>query len=224
MIRERTPIEMVFYAIYLYLSGLSLRQTARALEALGVARSHEAVRRWVHRLAGRAEKLVMSERADAAIVDETTVNVAGRQVWLWLAIEPEHRTVLALMLTEARNALVAYSLFMDLRSRGVRHIITDNAPWYRLAASWTRLRHSVVRGGMHSYVERFIETIKDRLRGFDCYFPSPKKLLDSALRLVYAWVGFYNYARVHLSFGKPPRPLQGVNELDRLKAIAIRGD
>ena len=80
MIRERTPIEIVFYAIYLYLSGLSLRQTSRALQALGLSRSHEAVRQRVHRLADRAEKLVMSKRADTAIVDETAVNVAGRHV------------------------------------------------------------------------------------------------------------------------------------------------
>ncbi len=99
----------MFYAIYLYLLGLSLRQTARALEALGFARSHEAARQWVHRLASRAEELVLSERTDTAIIDETAVNVAGRQVWLWLAIEPEHRSVLALMLTEARNTLTAYS-------------------------------------------------------------------------------------------------------------------
>jgi len=58
----------VFYAIYLFLSDLSLRRTSRALEALGVARSHEAVRQWVHRLASRAEELILSERADAAIV------------------------------------------------------------------------------------------------------------------------------------------------------------
>jgi len=178
----------------------------------------------VHRLAGRAEELVLSEHIDTAIVDEISVSVAGRNVWLWPAVEPEHRTILTVMLTEARNALVAYSLFMDLRRRGVRHVITDGASWYRLAARWTRLRHSVVHGGVRNYVERLIETIKDRLRGFDCYFPSPKKLLDSALRLLYAWAGFYNYARVHLSFGKPPRPLPGANELERLKAIATRGD
>ena len=186
MIRERTPIEIVFYAIYLYLLGLSLRRTSRALEALGFARSHEAVRQWVHRLAGRAEELILDEKADTAIVDETAVNVAGRQIWLWIAIEPEHRAVLALVLIEARNIFAAYSLFTSLRHRGVRHVITDGASWYRIAAGWTGLRHSVVHGGMRNYVERLIEMIKDRLRGFDCYFPSPKKLLDSALRLLYA--------------------------------------
>ena len=92
----------------------------------------------MHRLASRAEELVLSEHTDTAIIDETAVNVAGRNVWLWIAIEPEHRTVLALMLTEARNVLIAYSLYMDLWHRGVRYIITDDASWYRLAAGWTR--------------------------------------------------------------------------------------
>jgi len=39
------PIEIVLYAIYLYLSGLSLRQTARTLASIGVKRSREAVRK-----------------------------------------------------------------------------------------------------------------------------------------------------------------------------------
>jgi len=109
MLREQTPIEMVFYAIYLYLSGLSLRQTSRALQTLGFARSHEAVRQWVHRFADRAGNLILREKADIAIVDETAVNVGGRQVWLWIAIEPEHRAVLAVTVTETRNVLVAYA-------------------------------------------------------------------------------------------------------------------
>ena len=56
-----------------------------------------------------ADELILSEHTDTAIIDETAVNVAGRQVWLWLAIEPEHRAVLAVMLTEARNTLITYS-------------------------------------------------------------------------------------------------------------------
>jgi len=171
-----------------------------------VKRSHEAVRRWVHRLAGRAQQLILLERARTAIVDETAVKVGGRRAWLWVAIEPECRAALALMLTWTRNALAAYSLLRDLRERGVRRVITDGAGWYKLAAGWAGVGHSVVRGGVRSYVERFICAVKDRLRGFDCYFSSPRRLLASALRLVYAWAGFYNYARVHLSLGEPPHP------------------
>ena len=155
----------MLYAIYLYLSGLSLRQTARALEAHGIRRSHEAVRRWVHRLAHRAQELILAERAQTAIVDETAVNVGGRRAWLWVAIEPERRAVLALALTWTRNSLAAYSLLASLRRRGVRHVITDGAGWYALAARWAGVGHSVVRGGVRSYVERFICAVKDRLWG-----------------------------------------------------------
>ena len=131
--------------------------------------------------------------------------------------------MLALGLSETRNILVAYSFLYLLRRRGLKRVITDGAKWYPLAARWARLRHEVVHGGVRSYVERFICAVKDRLRGFDVYFPSPRRLFASALRLIYAWAGFYNYARVHLSFGEPPRPLPGVTELERLKALALGG-
>lgn len=76
-----------------------MRQTIRALETVDVSRGHEAVRRWIHRLAEVARRLMLSERARVAMVDETAVNVGGRIAWLRLAIEPERRAVLAMMLT-----------------------------------------------------------------------------------------------------------------------------
>ena len=106
-------------------------------------------------------------------------------MWLWVAVEPERRTLIALYLSETRNILIAYSFLSMLKKRGVKHVITDGAKWYPIAARWARLKHSIVCG-VRSYVERFICMVKDRLRGFDAYFPSPRKLLDSALRLVYA--------------------------------------
>ena len=90
------------------------------------------------------------------------MNVAGRQVWLWIIIESGRGTVLAVILTEARNIFAAHSLFTCLRHRGVRYVITDGASWYRIAAGWARLRHSVVHS-LRSYVERFIEAVNDRL-------------------------------------------------------------
>jgi len=118
---------------------------------------------------------------------------------------------------------MAYSFLCKLERRGVKRVVADGAKWYFAAARWAGLGHKVVSGGVHSYIERFICTVKDRLRGFDVYFPSPRRLLASALRLLYAWAGVYNYARVHLSFGEPPRPLLGATELERLKALALGG-
>jgi len=49
-------------------------------------------------------------------------------------------------------------------------------------------------------------------------FPPPSGWL---IRLL-SWfmLGFYNYVRVHLSFGAPPKPILGSTELERLKVLA----
>ena len=54
--------------------------------------------------------------------------------------------MLALALTWTRNTLIAYSIFRSLRRRGVRHVITDGAGWYVLAAKWARL--SIAHGSV----------------------------------------------------------------------------
>ena len=53
--------------------------------------------------------MISSERAEKAVVGEAAVSVGGRLVWLWAAVEPERRVLLALGLSETRNILVAYS-------------------------------------------------------------------------------------------------------------------
>ena len=58
MLRERTPLEVLFYTIYLYLSALSLRQTARTLASARAARSREAVRLWARKLAAKTEETI----------------------------------------------------------------------------------------------------------------------------------------------------------------------
>ena len=88
-------------------------------------------------------------------------------------MEPENRAVVSIHISMDRSGFTAYSFLLNLRRRhGVRLIITDGGPWYVLAARWARLSHTVIVGGDRSYVERFIESLKDRLRGFDTYFQS----------------------------------------------------
>ncbi|MEM3693213.1 MAG: hypothetical protein QXI39_04240 [Candidatus Bathyarchaeia archaeon] len=67
--RDRTPRQIVAYAIYLYLSGLSLRKDSKAI-SLFLPRSHESVWRWVHRFRSLSEAFYLG-RAGTAVVDET---------------------------------------------------------------------------------------------------------------------------------------------------------
>ena len=78
MEREQTPIEIVLYAIYLYLSALSLRQTSRTLKSIGIKRSHEAIRKWVQKFSTHVRQLIAKTKARVVIVDETAINIGGR--------------------------------------------------------------------------------------------------------------------------------------------------
>lgn len=215
IIRERTPIEIMLYAIYLYLLGLSLRSVSKALLMLKVRRSHEAIRKWIHRFASYACEWLRSMHARKVVVDEMAINIGGRRYWLWIALKPENRAVVSIHISMDRSGFTAYSFLLNLRRRhGVRLIITDGGPWYVLAARWARLSHTVIVGGDRSYVERFIESLKDRLRGFDTYFPEFKYPPSSAYRLISAWIGYYNFARIHMTLSRPPNPLPGKTELE----------
>jgi hypothetical protein len=80
--RERTPFEIIYYAVYLVFEGLSFRACSRAIQPL-VKKTHKAVWDWYqeigedrsfHRLfrLGR-------ERVKIFAIDETGITVAGRQ-------------------------------------------------------------------------------------------------------------------------------------------------
>jgi len=37
--------------------------------------------------------------------------------------------------------------------------------------------------------------------------------------IIYAWIGYYNFARIYMPLGRPPNPLPGKTELERLSKI-----
>jgi len=57
MERERTPLEIIYYAVYLVFEGLSFRVRSRAIEP-SVKRSYVAVWEWCQEI-GSDEKMYM---------------------------------------------------------------------------------------------------------------------------------------------------------------------
>jgi transposase-like protein len=217
--RERTPPIVVLFATYLYLAGLafSYRRVEAFLQNLRIRRSYEAVRQWVQRFGASSKGYFETGNAKVAVIDETKIKIGGQWYWLWIAIEPYRRKVLAMALTQTRNGLIARSLLKDLRRRyGRVSIITDGGGWYPWAARTLEMEHEVMSGGIRSYVERLIETVKDRIRVFDKYFPyrcgNPSHV-SNFLRL---FVLYYNHARIHQTLGEPPDPVDGETEFERM--------
>ena len=79
----------------LYFLGLSLRNTSKALSRF-VKRSHTAIRDWIQRYKPE-ELLSKRKKIDEYIVDETLIKVGSELIWLWVAIEPENKQILALL-------------------------------------------------------------------------------------------------------------------------------
>src|SRR5690242_3617401 len=92
MVRERTPLALMLYGVYVYLCSNSLRRASRILEPV-IFRSHEAIRQWVQRLAPICDGFDLDRRLVGAIfVDETMIKIGKRHAWVWIAYEIGLRT------------------------------------------------------------------------------------------------------------------------------------
>ena len=98
-------MEDIIYAVNLYFDGLSLRKTSKALSRF-VNRSHTAIRDWIEKY--KPQRLLSKSKKIAEfIVDETLIKVGSEYIWLWIAIEPENREILAVSVSKERNMFVA---------------------------------------------------------------------------------------------------------------------
>jgi len=207
------------YGTYLYLAGqaFSYRRVEAVLENLRMRRSYEAVRQWVQRFGASSKGYFEASEVEVAVIDETAVNVGGKRYWLWIAIEPTRRKILAMALTKLRNSVISRSMLKEFKRRyGNVKIVTDGGPWYPWAARTLELEHEVISGGIRSYVERLIETVKDRLRVFDKYFPCCCGDLSHISNFLRLYGLYYNHVRVHQTLGEPPDPIEGETEFERM--------
>ncbi|KYH23718.1 hypothetical protein HAPAU_41980 [Halalkalicoccus paucihalophilus] len=101
-VEESTASALRALVVRLHGSGLSLRETAAALETFGVHRSHQAVFQWVHRVAQEAPNPPRASPSRVAI-DKTAVTIDTKRHWLYAAIDIEPRLVLDVWLSPRRR-------------------------------------------------------------------------------------------------------------------------
>lgn len=149
-------------------------------------------------------KVFRRRKRRALVVNETKVRTRGGWIWIFAAIDPERREVMNLLVARHREAIDALGFprcclrYCD----GKPVIITDGGPWYRWPARRLGLKHIVMCGGERSYIERWFETLKDRLRVFDRYFPTER--LETVENFTAVFCLWYNECRHHQSLKGPP--------------------
>ena len=174
--RNRTPSEHIGHGLYLCFLGLSLRNVvARALSCLHIVkRSHVVVWKWIQKYRpGR--KTGSRERISGYVVDEALIKTGSELVWLWVAIEPKDRRVLAPTISKERNMLVAERFVFGLvKAHGKHPVSTDGGTWYPQACRFLHLNHHIHSPFEKSLIERAMQCIKDGTEGFDDCFPCRK--------------------------------------------------
>ncbi len=188
--RNRTRLEDIVYAIHLYFLGLSLRNTSKALSRF-IKRSHTAIRDWIQKYKPE-ELLSKRKKIDEYIVDETLIKVGSELIWLWVAIEPKNRQILALSISKERNMFVAERFLSDIvKIHGKHPVSTDGGTWYPQACEFLKLKHHLHSSLEKSLIERTMQYIKDRTECFDDYFPCRVK--NCKLKHVKHWFDLFAY-------------------------------
>ncbi len=151
--RSRTPSKYIYYALYLYFSGLSLRKTSEHLLPF-VKRNH------VFQYGNgfniiRPKKILQRKRKKVQefIVDETLLKVGSQYVWVWVAIEPLAKVILGIRISFERTMLVAERFLKALVIEYGKHpLSTDGGgTWYPQACRFLNIEHHI-----HSLYERSV--------------------------------------------------------------------
>lgn len=186
--RNRTPSKYIFYGLHLYFSGLSLRKASERLSQL-FKRNHVSIWNWIQKykpLKIQAKKKKILEY----IVDETLIKIGPEYIWIWVAIEPKNKQILALSISKERNMLIAERFLSTIvRDYGKHPVSTDGGTWYPMACQFLGLKHHLHSPLEKSLIERTMQYIKDRTECFDDYFPC--RIKNCKLKHVRNWLNLF---------------------------------
>ncbi|HET6589261.1 MAG TPA: DDE-type integrase/transposase/recombinase [Candidatus Nitrosocosmicus sp.] len=153
-------------------------------------RSHVSIWKWIQKCHPRKTSSKKRRTVEEFIVDETLLKVGPELIWLWIAIEPENRQILAQNITQERNMLIAERFLSGaVRDYGKHPVSTDGGTWYPMACQFLGLDHHVHSPLEKSMIERTMQYIKDRTESFDDYFPCRQK--NCKLKHVRNWLNLF---------------------------------
>jgi putative transposase len=77
-----------------------------------IRRNHVSVWNWIQKY--KPQKIKSKrKKVSEYIVDETMLKVGSEYIWLWIAIEPENKQILALYVSKERNMFVVAEHFLS---------------------------------------------------------------------------------------------------------------
>jgi putative transposase len=189
---ESTASALRALAVLLHSTGISLRETAAALEMFGVTRSHQAVFQWVHRVAEEAPDPPTAKPSRVA-VDETTVTIGSEQQWLYAAIDVETKLLLGVRLSQRRGTDPATAFLGQLAEK---HDLSETTFLVDGMGYLTALARCDLGGHLdyvdRNKIEKWFQTLAMRIDRFHQTWMGRRA---SAARWLTAFVHYYNTQR-----------------------------
>jgi transposase-like protein len=114
------------------------------------------------------------------LIDDTRVEVGGREMVLFVAFEPRPRRMVYMRLFGAANIFTALTFMKKIRAlyRSKMKVLTDGAQYYRTACKFLSLDHDVYGLKAGNLMERIIQYVKYRIKDFDDYIPCRREGCD----------------------------------------------
>jgi len=143
---------------------------------------------WIQRFG--SSQIYKRKRISAIIIDETVIQVGNQKYWLWFCIEPIHRSVLGIYISEERNMLIAEKFIRSLVEKYGRHTVySDGGTLYPEACNVLGLKHYLHSFFEKNLMERVNQYFKDRIESFDDYYPCTRN--DYNLFHGHNWIQFF---------------------------------
>jgi transposase-like protein len=187
--REATPRLLMKLSIQLHLAGLSLSNTVSFLEVFGVDRVRSTIHNWVQKADLQPES---GRSPNHVTVDETVIQLANEQYWLYAAVDPDSNDLLYTKLEPTRNNMFADQFFAELRDKhdvdNATFLVDGAAPLQR-ACDKHGLDFRYERHGNRNSVERVFREVKRRTTSFsNCFSNAEAQTANEWLRsLSFAW-------------------------------------
>ncbi|WP_226043268.1 IS6 family transposase [Natrinema sp. DC36] len=186
--RERTPRRLMELGIRLHLAGLSLSNTVRELERIGVERSRKAVHDWVHKCDIQP---TVDEEPNHVALDETVIQLNEHRYWLYTAVDPETNNILHIRLYSTTTTALTERFLHELREKHDLDdavFLVDGAKHLQTALRRSGLRFRYEKHGNRNAAEHVFREIKRRTSSFsNCFSHAQPSTAESWLQAFAVW-------------------------------------
>ena len=217
----------LFFAINLHLASTSVVIAIKTLFNINI--SHKSIDNWKYSTASILYKFFFASKIDlpsTIVIDETYINVLGKHHYLYAALDPVSKQVIAFFFSPKRNGNASFNLFQLIHARALDpsvnvRVVTDGAPFYPAAIACSNLvlkthfSHDIIIGLYDPHPRRCFKNMIEKL--WSPLHESYKshhgfKDFDASVAHFTLFFIYYNFFRPHLSLGNnTPASIDNIN-------------